>query len=70
MRTEGVKWICSRCGKKEFHPFHPLKTKYPDDKPNEWSVLHNDTIHLCPTCSDKYSDILSHFLHAEEDKPL
>lgn len=66
MREEGVKWTCTRCGKVEFHPYHPLKTKYPDEKPDEWLIVDKDSIHLCPHCARAYIDILENFIGGNE----
>lgn len=66
MRREGVEWECTRCGKVEFHPYHPLKAKYPDDKPKEWLTVDKDNIHLCPHCAEAYFDVLENFLGGNE----
>lgn len=68
MRREGVELQCNRCGRVEFHPYHPLKTKYPDDKPREWLFL-DENVHLCPHCAERYLELLSAFLNTKEVRP-
>lgn len=71
MRVEGVKLTCSRCGKEQFHPWKMIHSKYPDEKPADWlTVDKEDAIHLCPTCAEKYSTMMSHFLNTKEEKPI
>ena len=71
MRRDGVEYTCDRCGKVEFVSWHPLQLKYDDKEPKEWFSLDRDhTRHLCPTCADKYFDILSHFLNDKEATPI
>lgn len=62
MRREGVEYTCTRCGKVEFKQYHPLKSKYPEEKPDEWLVLDKDTIHLCPHCARVYINMLENFI--------